>query len=152
MKEKWPDLHTSNGIEYGSPAHPSFYGFTRTYRFDDSEEKYRLVPGSARYTDKSSQKLGIDPDNPPTCPEVGSSPPFLVESEGGEEIETGSEVSVKPASKDTYTVSWKGSLNKDNKSDITLSENIEDEKITNKLAYVGCGGFTLKFAMYTFRV
>lgn len=136
-EEKWPDLRTSNGIKYGPHATPSFYGFTRTYRFDESEGRYRLVPGSARYTEKAAKRLGIDPENPPSCPEVGTSPPFLVESEDGK-IETGSEVRIKPVSEEAYTVSWKGNLNKDSKSDLILSKKSEGERITNKMAYAGC--------------
>lgn len=136
-EEKWPDLRTSNGIKYGPHATPSFYGFTRTYRFDESEGRYRLVPGSARYTEKAAKRLGIDPENPPSCPEVGTSPPFLVESDDGK-IETGSEVRIKPVSEEAYTVSWKGNLNKDSKSDLILSKKNEGKRITSKMAYAGC--------------
>lgn len=136
-EEKWPDLRTSNGIKYGPHATPSFYGFKRTYRFDKSEGRYRFVPGSARYTEKAAKRLGIDPENPPSCPEVGTSPPFLVESEDGK-IETGSEVRIKPVSEEAYTVSWKGNINKDSKSDLILSKKSEGERITSKMAYAGC--------------
>lgn len=124
-EKKWPKLQTSNGIKYGPHATPSFYGFTRIYRFDESEGRYRFVPGSARYTEKAAKRLGIDPENPPSCPEVGTSPPFLVESED-EKTEKGDNVNVIPVSRFKYKIDWIGHLNKDNKEDIIVS--IDDKK------------------------
>lgn len=143
-EEKWPDLRTSNGIKYGPHATPSFYGFTRTYRFDESEGRYRLVPGSARYTEKAAKRLGIDPENPPSCPEVGVFPPFLVEPEGGK-IKTGSEIKVKPMSIDIHTIRWKGNLNKDDKDDLIIMYGSKEEvKFGGRIAFVGCGSHFYK--------
>jgi len=138
VETAWPDLTALENIkaETQKQTDPEFHYYHLTYRFDEEKEKYRPVPGSARYRKESAKRLGIDPDNRPRCA-VGKGPPIRIRPVGETErpLQPGDSVQIKPMRPpNIYEVEWGGDLNTDGRRDLIIN--------------TGCGAGACEYKAY----